>query len=139
MADSNVFEGLTAWLAAVALVAGSLLGVVTFGPLDVGETPPKLDDLGVSNEGDVGHTVRVEVIPANGSGETTVFETTVRLEPDERRRFDAATDPDEEYLLVVAVDDRESESFEIAGADDRCTTTVQVESDATVEVWKGCA
>ncbi|WP_135825407.1 hypothetical protein [Halorussus ruber] len=141
MTDRAFWKGSTlrfAGLGTLALAVGVVGGVVAFGVLDVTRTPPPIDDLLVSNEDDANRTVRVAVFPANGSGESAAFEANVTLTPDERRSFAETTERDETYRLLVAVDGREPESFEIVGPDRRCATIVQVESNATADVWRGC-
>ncbi|WP_137283561.1 hypothetical protein [Halorussus salinisoli] len=136
MTDSTFRKGLAVWLSVFAILA--VVGaVVAFGFLGLGRAPPPMDDLHVSNHDDANHTVRVEVVAANDSA--TTFEGTVTLSPGERVSFDGTTAYDREYRLLVAVDGRESESFDIEGPDDLCTTEVRVESSATIEVGTGCA
>lgn len=149
MTDSTFWKGLALWLAgfaALVLFGGAVLAVAFLG---IGQAPPPMDDLHVSNDDSETHTVRIEVIPANGSisGSASASdrspdafgETIASLEPDESVAFEEATEEGEEYRLVVAVDDRDPESFAVVGSDDYCTTEVWVEANATVEVGASCA
>ncbi|MFC4548993.1 MULTISPECIES: hypothetical protein [Halorussus] len=138
MADSTFFRGLTLWLTAFAVVGAVAGGVVAFGFLGIGHAPPAMDDLHLTNGDDANHTVRIEVSPANETGRT-VFSKTVRLDAGARVSFENATAVGERYRLGVAVDDRNPESFEIEGPDDRCTTEIRIEANATVEVGQICA
>ena len=150
MTDSTFWKGLALWFAGFALLAlfgGAVLAVAFLG---VGQAPPPpMDDLHVSNDDSENHTVRIEVIPANASvsgsasasdrSPDAFVETVASLEPDESVAFEETTEEDEEYRLVVTVDDRDSESFAVTGTDDYCTTGVWVEANATVEVATSCA
>ena len=136
MTDRTFWKGLALWLSFFAVLALVVGAVFAFGFLSVGRAPAAMDDLHVSNDDDANHTVRIEIVAANDS---TVFERTVRLAPDERVSFENATARGRQYRLVVAVDDRESRSFAIEGPDDLCMTEVRVESNAAVDIVTGCA
>ncbi|WP_135851790.1 hypothetical protein [Halorussus salinus] len=144
MTDSTFWKGLALWFAgfaALALLGGAVLGVVFLG---IGQAPPPpMDDLRVSNGDDQNHTVRIEIVPVNvsatGESPDTFTESIASLEPGESVAFEEATAAGEEYRLVVAVDDRDPESFAVTGTDDYCTTEIRVEANATVEVVTSCA
>lgn len=139
MTDSVFWKGLVLWMAGFAvfaLVGGGVFAAVFFG---IGQSPEAMDDLYVSNRDDGNHTVRIEVTPANASDDSSTFDRATTLEASESRSFDGATEVDEAYGLLVTVDDREPESFELTGPDDYCTTEVRVESSTTVEVGTSCA
>lgn len=145
MADSTFFRGLALWLTAFAVVGVVAGGAVAFGLLGIGRAPPAMDDLHLANGDDETHAVRVDVVPLDaetasaGEPGPTAFEKTVRLDAGERVSFENATAVGERYRLVVAVDDGSPESFEIEGPDDRCTTEVRIETNATVDVGQICA
>ncbi|UPV73140.1 hypothetical protein M0R89_11335 [Halorussus limi] len=141
MTDSVFWKGLTLWLggfAAFALLVGGVFAVAFLG---IGQAPSAMDDLHVSNDDDANHTVRIEVIPANASGESQdVFaEEVASLRPNESVSWSNATQAGEEYRLVVSVDGREPKSFAVTGPYDHCTTEVWVGANATVEVVASCA
>lgn len=133
------WKGLALWLggfAVLALVGGGVLGLAFLG---AEQSPAASDDLRISNHDEENHTVRIEAVPTNASDGLPVLEEAVTLEANESVRLDGATEAGEAYRLVVAIDDRDPESFEIRGPDDHCTTEVWVESNATADVVTACA
>lgn len=137
MVDRTSFNGLAVWFAgivALALVVGGSVGVAV---LSGDRSPPRMDDLHVSNHDDRIHRVHVEISSADDS--EVVFSETVRVDPDERLSWETATEYDREYRLVATVDDRAPESFDRTGPDDLCTTEVRIESNGTVETGTSCA
>lgn len=136
MADSTFFKGLAMWFAGFAVLALVVGGVAGLAFLSEDRTPPPMDDLHVHNEDDAIHSVRVELFPENGSD--SVFSELADLDPNGTASFDDTTERGESYRLVVAVDDRESKSFDVEGPDGLCTIDVWIEN-ATVETGMGCA
>jgi hypothetical protein len=143
MTARRIWKALALGIPAFAVLA-FLVGVVGYGLLGIGQAPPPMDDLRVSNDDDGNHTVRIEVFPASdtsakGLGDRTVFTATRTLESGATAAFDGVTPAGEEYRLVVTVDDRDSRTFEIDGPDDYCQTNVEIEAGGAVEVGTGCA
>lgn len=137
MADSTFFKGLVLWLGVFAVLAVVAGGTFAFAFLGIGQAPPAMDDLHVSNYDGASHSVRVEVAAANDSA--IGFDRTVRLASGDRVGFDGTTEYGRQYRLLVAVDDGVRQTFDIEGPDDSCTVEVRVEESATVEVGQSCA
>jgi hypothetical protein len=138
MAARRILKVLALGIPAFAVVA-FLVGVVGFGLLGIGQAPPSMDDLRVSNDDDESHTVRIEIFPVNESGDSPPFTATRTLEPGAETAFDGVAEEGEPHRLVVTVDDREPQTFERDGPDDYCRIEIEIASGGEVEVRMGCA
>ncbi|WP_115862787.1 hypothetical protein [Halorussus litoreus] len=137
MTDSAFLRGLLLWFGGFAVLAALVGGVVAFGFLGVGQSPPSMDSLHLHNADGANHSVRLELVAANES--TAALSARLDLGPDERRSFDAATERGRAYRLVVTVDDSDRRSFDVEGPDDLCTIEVRIDANATVETGTSCA